>query len=73
MLISAAIHLNPQSAMRQMRNRFRRSNLEQHGPKNDSNLATHAAEGCVLRNCSRIFRIRRRNAGIQGACSREIA
>eukprot|EP00969_Alexandrium_andersonii_P088554 3905886-Alexandrium_andersonii.AAC.1 len=33
MPVSAAIRLNPQSAMRKLQHRFRRSNLELRGPK----------------------------------------
>eukprot|EP00969_Alexandrium_andersonii_P208430 9205724-Alexandrium_andersonii.AAC.1 len=35
MLVSAAICLNPQSAMRNMQTRFRRSNLELRGARSD--------------------------------------
>eukprot|EP00969_Alexandrium_andersonii_P192062 8483830-Alexandrium_andersonii.AAC.1 len=33
--VSAAIRLNPQSAMRKAQHRFKRSNLELRGPRND--------------------------------------
>eukprot|EP00969_Alexandrium_andersonii_P359843 15454068-Alexandrium_andersonii.AAC.1 len=34
MLVSAPIRLDPQSAMRKVQHRFRRSSLELHGPRN---------------------------------------
>eukprot|EP00969_Alexandrium_andersonii_P078963 3482514-Alexandrium_andersonii.AAC.1 len=59
-----------------MRNRSRRSSLELRGPKNASNVARKAPERCILRNCSRRFRIRRRARGSMGVRScenREVA
>eukprot|EP00969_Alexandrium_andersonii_P241681 10672875-Alexandrium_andersonii.AAC.1 len=45
MLISAAIRLNPQSAMRNMQNRFTRSNLELRGPKSGLKIGPRSSRG----------------------------
>eukprot|EP00969_Alexandrium_andersonii_P328305 14507338-Alexandrium_andersonii.AAC.1 len=43
MRANAAIRLNLQSAMQSIQNRFRRSNLESRGPKNDLNISLRGA------------------------------
>eukprot|EP00969_Alexandrium_andersonii_P211630 9347072-Alexandrium_andersonii.AAC.1 len=45
MLANAAIHLNPQSAMRNMQHLFRRSNLELRGPRKDRNICPRSSRG----------------------------
>eukprot|EP00969_Alexandrium_andersonii_P174463 7713710-Alexandrium_andersonii.AAC.1 len=45
MLARAAIRLNPQSAMRKMKNRFRRSELELRGPRNDLRIGPRSSRG----------------------------
>eukprot|EP00969_Alexandrium_andersonii_P207513 9167514-Alexandrium_andersonii.AAC.1 len=41
--ISAAIRLNPQSAMHSVQNRFRHSNLELRGPRKDINIGPRSS------------------------------
>eukprot|EP00969_Alexandrium_andersonii_P250731 11081403-Alexandrium_andersonii.AAC.1 len=67
MVVSAAIRLNPQSAMRTMQHRFGRSNpgLHRHQAK-ASKLAPEAPERCVLCARSRGFRIHPRTRGAGG-------
>eukprot|EP00969_Alexandrium_andersonii_P180443 7975523-Alexandrium_andersonii.AAC.1 len=60
--ISAAIRLNPQSALWKIQHRFGRSNLELRRPRNASELARQAHEGRVLRRCSQRSQICRRNS-----------
>eukprot|EP00969_Alexandrium_andersonii_P250751 11082547-Alexandrium_andersonii.AAC.1 len=43
--VSAAICLNPQSAMRKQQNRFRRSNLEVRGPRNGLKIGPPSSRG----------------------------
>eukprot|EP00969_Alexandrium_andersonii_P284827 12591220-Alexandrium_andersonii.AAC.1 len=57
MLVSAAIRLNPQSAMRTMNNRSKRSNLDLRGPRSASTFTPEALEGCIVRGFPRRFRI----------------
>eukprot|EP00969_Alexandrium_andersonii_P154504 6829516-Alexandrium_andersonii.AAC.1 len=45
MLVSAAVRPNPQSAKRKIQNRFRRSNLEVRGPRNDSEIGPRSSRG----------------------------
>eukprot|EP00969_Alexandrium_andersonii_P009948 434398-Alexandrium_andersonii.AAC.1 len=42
---SAATRLNPQSALRNMQNRFKRSNLELCGPKKDLKICPRSYRG----------------------------
>eukprot|EP00969_Alexandrium_andersonii_P133149 5888063-Alexandrium_andersonii.AAC.1 len=67
MLVSAAIRLNPQSAMRKTQHRLRRSSLELRGPRNGLKLASEAPEGCVLHRFSRRIRIRPRKRASRGS------
>eukprot|EP00969_Alexandrium_andersonii_P323047 14274004-Alexandrium_andersonii.AAC.1 len=43
MFVSAAVRPNPLSAMRNMQNRFRRSNLEPHCPRNDPKIGPRSS------------------------------
>eukprot|EP00969_Alexandrium_andersonii_P203279 8982664-Alexandrium_andersonii.AAC.1 len=43
--ISAAIRLNPQSALRKMQHRFKRSNLELRGPENARKIGNRNSQG----------------------------
>eukprot|EP00969_Alexandrium_andersonii_P310877 13736873-Alexandrium_andersonii.AAC.1 len=45
MRANGAIRLNPQSAMRKLQTRFRRSNLELRGPKNALKVAPRNSRG----------------------------
>eukprot|EP00969_Alexandrium_andersonii_P252134 11144102-Alexandrium_andersonii.AAC.1 len=45
--VCAAIRLNPQSALWEMQNRFRRSNLELRGPRSGLKIVPGSPEACV--------------------------
>eukprot|EP00969_Alexandrium_andersonii_P331697 14659362-Alexandrium_andersonii.AAC.1 len=53
MLVSAAIRLNPQSAIRQMQNRFKPSKLELLGPRNGLKFGPRSSRG--LRSVPLLF------------------
>eukprot|EP00969_Alexandrium_andersonii_P000164 7146-Alexandrium_andersonii.AAC.1 len=45
MLVSAAMRLNPQSAMRKLQHRFRRSNPELRGPRTNIEIRPPSTRG----------------------------
>eukprot|EP00969_Alexandrium_andersonii_P200924 8876257-Alexandrium_andersonii.AAC.1 len=53
MPVSAAIRLNPQSAMRRMHNRLRRSELELHGPRKGLEIGPRSSRGVHVARCFR--------------------
>eukprot|EP00969_Alexandrium_andersonii_P141874 6272601-Alexandrium_andersonii.AAC.1 len=73
MPVSAAIRLNPQSAMRKTQNHFRRSNLELRGPRNGLEISPRSSQ----RGRSAPFSVQIPNlltrAGLEGVRGREIA
>eukprot|EP00975_Prorocentrum_lima_P060209 12627576-Prorocentrum_lima.AAC.1 len=53
MLVSAVLRPNPQSAMRNMQHRFRRSNLELRGPKRGLKISPRSFRGVHSAQCFR--------------------
>eukprot|EP00969_Alexandrium_andersonii_P093817 4144793-Alexandrium_andersonii.AAC.1 len=71
MPVNAAIRLNPQSAVRNVQNRFRRSELEPRAPRNDLKIDPRSSRG--VHSAQRFAQnpTPPTKAGIQGICSRE--
>eukprot|EP00969_Alexandrium_andersonii_P206079 9105514-Alexandrium_andersonii.AAC.1 len=67
MLVSAPIRLNPQSAKRKLQNRFRRSNLELRGPRNDQNIDPRSSRGVRSAQFFALIPNQPTKAGLQGA------
>eukprot|EP00969_Alexandrium_andersonii_P282635 12494857-Alexandrium_andersonii.AAC.1 len=72
MLIGVTISLNPQSAIRKLQRRFKRSELELRGPMNGLNMGPRSSPGVSSASFSAQIPNPRTNTALEGVRSHEL-